>query len=92
MPNTDSPRHPLGYEQLTGISSAKALTGQSGARLAIISVEGAAVRWRDDGTNPTTTVGMRLADGGGFIYASDPTALKFIEETGTAKVNVSYYA
>lgn len=88
----DNARNALGYEQLTGLTSAKALTGQAGARVALIEVEGADVRWRDDGTSPTASVGMVLLEDTGMVYVSDPSKLKFIEVSATAKVNVSYYA
>lgn len=92
MPTAYDPsRNPLGYEQLTGLTSAKALTGQSGARFCLIEVEGADVRWRDDGTSPTASVGMVIKADGGIVYSADPSKLKFIEVSATAKVNVSYY-
>jgi hypothetical protein len=52
-----------------------------------------AVRWRDDGTNPTATVGMPLAVGDTlFLDTSALAVVKFIEQTASAKLNVSYYA
>jgi len=60
--------------------------------IAIIIAEGAAVRWRDDNTVPTATVGMPLATGVTLQYDGDLNMIRFIEQTGTAKLNVSYYA
>lgn len=82
----------LGYQQITSLSAATALTVPSGAIMAIITCETQAVRWRDDGTNPTATVGMPLAAGGYFIYNGALSAIKFIEQTTSAKLNISYYA
>src|SRR5882672_6430716 len=62
---------PLGYCQLTSLAAATKLSACSGgipagATSALISVEGAAIRYRDDGTAPTTTVGMPIAIGQAF--------------------------
>jgi hypothetical protein len=86
-------RIPLGYVQETVLSAAVALSNVPvGSRYAIITAESANVRWRDDGTSPTASIGMPLADGDTLVYTGDPTKLKFIEETASAKINVSYYA
>ena len=81
-----------GYQQITSLSGATALTVPSGSKYALIQCESQAVRWRDDGTNPTTSVGMRLLTTGELYYDGDLAALKFIEETTSAKLNVSYYS
>jgi hypothetical protein len=58
----------------------------------VIIPESQAVRWRDDGTNPTATVGMPLASGQPMPEgAAALAAIKFIEQTASAKLNVSYY-
>lgn len=83
---------PLGYEQITGLSSAKGLTPPAGARFALIQAESQIVRWRDDGTNPTASVGMMIAATADMVYTGDLSKIKLIEATVSAKVNVSYYA
>lgn len=88
---------PLGFQQLATLTSAIGLTLPAETdtlhkpRYAVIHAEGQAVRWRDDGTNPSTTVGMRILAGGELVYDGNLSAIKFIEETGSAKLNVSYY-
>lgn len=90
----------LGYQQITSLSSAVGLTvPQTDVNglacrpsIAIITVEGAAVRWRDDDVNPTTSVGMPMAVGATLQYDGDMTKIKFIEQTASAKINVTYYA
>ena len=82
---------PLGYQQITTLSSAQALTVPAGATFAVIDGEAQAVRWRDDGTNPSATVGNQLAVGGILEYGGDLSAIKFIEAVASAKLNVSYY-
>jgi hypothetical protein len=90
----------LGYQQITSLSSATGLTvpvkdvqGLScKPSIALITPETQAVRWRDDGVNPTASVGMPLAVGVTLQYDGDLTQIKFIEQTGSAKINISYYA
>lgn len=82
---------PLGYEQITDLSSAAALSPPAGAALALIVVEGQAVRWRDDGTSPTAGVGMTLAVGTLLEYGGSLSAIEFIEQAAGAKLNASYY-
>lgn len=91
---------PMGYQQITSLSSAQSLTVPTGdpktgiksqPTFALITAETQAVRWRDDGTNPTATVGMPLAVGVTLQYDGDLTKIKFIEQTASAKLNISYY-
>jgi hypothetical protein len=90
----------MGYQQITSLSAATALTvpkrdatGLIGSpKLAIITVETQAVRWRDDGVAPTASVGMPLAAGATLQYDGDLSRIQFIEQTASAKINISYYA
>ena len=90
----------MGYQQITSLSSASKLTvpqlTKAGNKLmptfALIVCEGQAVRWRDDGTAPTSSVGMPLAVGVPLQYDGDLNNIQFIEQTGGAKLNISYYA
>ena len=91
QPVTEATLTCLGYQQITSLAAAAALTVPTGARLAVIVAETQAVRWRDDGTDPTSSVGMPLATGVQFTYPGDLAAIKFIEQTASAKLNVSYY-
>lgn len=81
----------LGYQQITSLSSATSLTVPAGAAYAIIQAESQAVRWRDDGTNPTSTVGMRIPVGSELQFDGQLATIKFIEEAASAKLNISYY-
>jgi hypothetical protein len=67
-------RRPLGYQQILAatLASAQSLTlptppDGSGVGYVVIQCQGTAgtdsVRWRDDGTAPTSTVGMQLGAG-----------------------------
>jgi hypothetical protein len=82
----------LGYQQITSLSASTALTVPSGATLAVIIPESQAVRWRDDGTAPTGSVGMPLAIATTLSYDGDLSRIRFIEQAASAKLNVSYYA
>jgi hypothetical protein len=82
----------LGYQQITATGTAASLTVPAGAKMAVISVETAAIRWRDDGVDPTTTVGMPVAAAATPIEYSGPLAnFRLIAQTGSPIVNVSYY-
>jgi hypothetical protein len=90
----------LGYQQISTLSSATGLTipqtDLNGLAckpsIAIIVAEGAAVRWRDDGTAPTASVGMPLATGVTLQYDGDLSQIQFIEQAASAKLNISYYS
>lgn len=93
---------PLGYCQLTSVSSATLISTCSGgipARTvwAVICVETAAIRWRDDGTSPTASVGMPLAAGSStsnscMYYSGTMSALSVIAQTGSPVVDISFYS
>jgi hypothetical protein len=80
----------LGYQQITNPSSSS-LTIPTGATYAYIQAEGNTIRWRDDGTAPTTTVGMPIAAGQApLLFAGNLSTAKFTATT-TANLNISYY-
>ena len=90
----------LGYQQITDLDPAVGLTVRtknlsglaSTPSIALITPEAQAVRWRDDGVAPTSTVGMPLAVGVTLQYDGDLTQIQFFEQAGGAKLNISYYA
>lgn len=89
----------FGYQQISSLSAAAGLTvptvtpeGLNGKPVfALIIAEGAPVRWRDDNTAPTASVGMPLAIGVPLQYDGDLSKIKFIQQSATAKLNISYY-
>jgi len=89
----------MGYQQLTSLSASSALTVPTQDKqgnlkqptFALITAETQGVRWRDDGVAPTASVGMPLAAGVTLQYDGDLTGIRFIEQTASAKLNVSYY-
>lgn len=87
-------RGPCGYQQIATLTTATLLTlpvGCSNASLAVITAEAQAVRYRDDGTAPTASVGMPMAVGVTLEYQGTLSKIQFIEQTVGAKLNVSYY-
>lgn len=83
---------PQGYQQITSLGSAVGLTVPAKATFAIIQTETQPVRWRDDGTAPTASVGVPLETGDEFFYTGNLSAIKFIETASAAKLNISYYS
>jgi hypothetical protein len=84
---------PLGYQQITSLGSATALTVPTGATFAVVVPETQGVRYRDDGTNPTASVGMPIPAGTPWTFtgAGILAAVKFIEQTSSAKLDILYY-
>ena len=62
-----------------------------GATQALFIAEGEPLRWRDDGTPPTASVGMPLPTWQPFLYVGSLAAIKFIQENAGGVLNVSYY-
>lgn len=90
----------MGYQQISTLSSAQSLTVPeinpvTGLKvmptIALITPETNGVRWRDDGVAPTASVGMPLAAGVSLQYDGDLKKIQFIEQTASAKINISYY-
>ena len=90
-PIIDGTQRPLGYEQLTGIVAATSLASiPADSVYALIQAEGGNIRFRDDGVDPTASVGMLLVDGA--VYETTHYKnFKAIEVSGTPVVNVNYY-
>lgn len=80
-----------GFQQITTLNAASALTVPPGATFALIQAESQNVRWRSDGTNPTAGVGEILYVGDKpTLFSENLSALRFIEVTPSAKINVTY--
>jgi hypothetical protein len=91
------PLVPLGYCQLTSLGSSTLLSTCSGgiptgANVVILKAEAQALRWRDDGTAPTSSAGMPIATADApFVYVGQPSKLRFIEQTSGGKLNAAFY-
>lgn len=86
---------PCGLQQISAATlvTAQSLTAPTLDRvnIAMIQAEGGAVKWTDDGTTPTATVGMRIADGETLPYQGDLSKIQLIRKDAAATVNISYY-
>lgn len=88
--------NPLGYQQITVSTTAVALTVPSNASYADVIVGTNGIRVRDDGTNPTASVGMpygvsALPQRFTVKGAGALAALRMIRISADSEVNVSYY-
>jgi hypothetical protein len=84
---------PLGYTQITNVSAAVGISPPGNATVAILSAEGYDLRYRDDGVNPTATIGMPLYVGSPLTYQGNLSAIKVIQTAGSsgqATLNVSF--
>ena len=92
-PVIDANLVPLGYQQMTSITVSTALPSiPVGAKRALIQAEAQNVRWRDDGTAPTGTVGQIAYSGQNpFLYEGSLSAFRAIQATAGAILNVTYY-
>lgn len=82
----------MGTEALTVSSVAVSLTLPRGAEMAVVSLETANIRYKDDGTSPTASVGVLLAPGGLLIICPGSIGtIKFIAQTSDALLNIAYY-
>lgn len=65
----------------------------SAAHEAIVQADGGDIRWRADGTAPTTENGHTLRDGESIIISGyvAMSAFRFIGKTGAVAVSASYW-
>ena len=95
----------LGYIQIPSVTLAastslaslapstayNATTGLWTAQAVLLRAEAQNIRWRDDGTAPTATVGQLLLPGDPpFFYPVSPGALQFIYATAGGILNVTF--
>jgi hypothetical protein len=86
----DANIEPAGYRKITSLSSAKGVQIGEG-RVALIQAIKQNIRYRDDGTDPTSSEGMVLFAGQSIWYTGNLRAIRFIEETAGAEVNILAY-
>lgn len=86
---------PLGYCQLTSIDTSTLLSSCSGfpatATRAVMIPEAQAIRYRDDGTAPTSSAGFPVAVGVVVDYTGALSKVRVISQTSGAKLNVLFY-
>ena len=80
-----------GYQQITVTTTQSLVLADKTAFISIIP-EAQAVRWRDDGIDPTATVGQPLAVGQELRYDSRSMAkLRIIAQVAGGIINVTSY-
>jgi hypothetical protein len=97
---------PLGYAQSAAVDASTLISSLTfatpgiaspaaglppGAQLLLIQPQTQGIRWRDDGTAPTATVGYPLAVGSELRYTGAMNALRVISQTAGAIINVVAY-
>jgi hypothetical protein len=86
---------PAGLQQISAatLATAQPLTAPTIDRvnIAMIQAEGGALRYTDDGTTPTATVGMLINQGETIPYQGDLTKLQLIRKDAAASANINYY-
>ena len=90
---------PMGYEEIAvstvaiGFTAATIRTATTAANYAYVFVGTNAIRWRDDGSNPTAAVGQPAAAGERIEVCGlkAVSAIKFIRQSADATLFVSYY-
>lgn len=83
---------PLGYQQQAVTAAANLTSAPAAANYALLLPETNGIRWRDDGTDPTAAIGMPISAGQSFVYDGDVSKLRVISQTGTATLNIAYFA
>ena len=99
MPTAGVINKPVGYAQYSTLTSAKKLTDAPDTSVpmpnstirALIQAEGADIRWRDDGTAPTPTVGMLIPMSTTLEYEGDLEKIQLIETAVAGTANVAFY-
>lgn len=87
----------LGFKRIATITSTVVALPDipKKAAYAYIQADGGDLRWRDDGTDPTATVGHLLAMNEDHWYTVDRLPIRFIRDTDEVEVtnlHVTYYA
>lgn len=90
--SVDAPLKPKGWQLISDLSAAIGLTVPYGAEYALLQPETQAVRFRDDGTDASATVGMVIAANEKYLYKGDLSAISFFEDAASASLNVLFYA
>lgn len=81
----------IGKEQITSLNTVKSLTVPVGARWAILVPETQAIRVNLASTTPDST-DMPIAVGQPLEVTTSLAAVRLLEQTPSAKVNVWYFA
>lgn len=82
----------LGYQFAPAITAAATLSAPAGTKWALLTCEGASMRYRCDGGTPTVSQGsLLLAGQSRVIGLSDWTKFRAIQTTATVTLTVEYW-
>lgn len=85
--------YPLGYLQVS--LSTTTVTDlpdpPAGTTIALVKIEAAGARYRDDGVDPTSAVGMPLSVGETLVYDALMDDMRVIGQTNGSICNIAYY-
>jgi hypothetical protein len=90
----DRDKDALGYTQIAagGLATAVGLTIPAGTEVINVQPEAQNVRYRDDGTAPTATVGFILFAGTMYTFSvAQAASMQFIQVTAGAILNYASY-
>ena len=86
---------PKGHQHFSSPATSTALTVPTGARFALITTASSAIKLMDTGAAATTGAGgngLNIPVGTVFQYTGDLSAVRIIQVTAGAEVDVLYYA
>lgn len=81
----------LGYVQVVLDAAVHIPVIPDGATLALVRVEGQSIRYRDDGVDPTASVGMPLDPGEALSYDAEMAMIRVIAQADGAILNITFY-
>ena len=91
LPTTRAVQRSISYANVPDLTAAIGLgTIPAGTRFVRITVSGAGVRYRADGTDPTPASGMPIAADTTFEFLGDPAAIRFIGQAAGAVLDVEF--
>jgi hypothetical protein len=85
------------FQQMNSLNSAVPLTLPAGVAdytrvaMVLVQAEAQAVRWRQDGTNPTAAIGHVLVANDSAFFDRAFSKLRFIAAAAGAILNVTWY-
>lgn len=79
------------FTPVTVSSTAIGFTPPANSTWCILSIETNSVRWRDDGTNPTASIGVPMVAGEKILYTASLSAIKFIRQSADASLQGACY-
>ncbi len=83
----------IGQAKLTSLAAATAFTiTPPEATHVRITAATKSIRYREDGVDPTATVGTLVAIGGSVLLQTDPTKFRIIETAASASAHATFYS